>query len=154
MSSAPPRSAGVAVDLDLGDVAAVGKRERRIVRDVADVERLRQVGRQFQAAAQFVDQFQDADAAVCAGNGEATARELDVDHRSLEHVRGDLLALLDQLVAGLEESLAGDQRRLRAAGAAAHLELVAVALQQAEASNGRPSLPASTWANGVAWPWP
>src|SRR6266404_5504243 len=45
----------------------------------------------------------------------------------------DLLALLDQLVAGLEEGLARNQRRLRAARAAAHLELVGIALQQLEA---------------------
>ena len=125
--------AGVAVDLDLGDVAAVGERERRIVRDVADVERLRHVGRQAEARAQLVGQLEDADAAVGAGDGEAAARELDVDGRGFEHMGRDLLALLDQLVAGLEEGLAGDQRRLRAAGAAAHLELVGIALQQAEA---------------------
>ena len=73
--------AGVAVDLDLGDVAAVGKGERRVVRDVADVERLRHVGRQLQAAAQLVGEFEDADAAVGAGDDEAAAGKLDVDGR-------------------------------------------------------------------------
>ena len=86
---------------------------------MADVERLRHVGRQLQRRAQLVGELEDADAAVGAGDGEAAVRELDVDHRRLEHVGGDLLALLDQHVAGLEERLAGDQRRLRAAGAAA-----------------------------------
>ncbi len=60
----------------------------------------------------------------------------------------DLLALLDQDVAGFEEGLARDQRRLRPTGAAADLELVGIALQQAEALEGdagllaqHPSLP-------------
>jgi len=66
----------------------------------------------------------------------------------------DLLALLDQLVAGLEKGLARDQRRLRAAGAAADLELVGIALQQAEALEREAELVAQPWANGVAWPWP
>ncbi len=61
--------------------------------------------------------------------------KLDVDGRRFQHVGGDLLALLDHLVAGLEEGLAGDQRRLRAAGAAADFELVGIALQQAEAGH-------------------
>src|SRR5471032_763242 len=48
-------------------------------------------------------------------------------------MRGDLLGLLDQLVAGFEEGLRGDQRRFGTASAAADLELVGIALQQAKA---------------------
>ena len=110
-------------------------------------------GGSFRPCAQLVGQLEDADAAIGAGDDEAAVGELDVDHRRFHHVRGDLLALLDQLVAGLEEGLAADQRRLRAAGAAADLELVGIALQQAE--RARPGCRAARPAPGrTAWRGP
>src|SRR5262249_57254921 len=96
--------------------------------DVADVERLRHVGRQFQPGSQLVGELENADAAIGAGDDEAPAGKLDVDRRRLEDVCGDLLALLDQLVTRFEESLAADQRRFGAAGAASDLELIVIAL--------------------------
>src|SRR5471032_2219724 len=51
-------------------------------------------------------------------------------------MRRDLLALLDQLVAGFEECLAADQGGFRTTGAAADLQLIRVALQQPEPIDG------------------
>ncbi len=48
-------------------------------------------------------------------------------------MRGDLLAVLDHLVAGRDDRGAAGHHRFRAAGAAAGDQLVAVALQQANA---------------------
>ena len=55
------------------------------------------------------------------------------DGGGFEHVRGDLLALLDHLVGGFDDRGAAVHDRFRAAGAAAGEQLVAVALQQADA---------------------
>ncbi len=53
--------------------------------------------------------------------------------RGFEHVRGDLLALLDHLGGRFDDGGAAVHDRLRAAGAAAGEQLVAVALQQPDA---------------------
>ena len=125
--------AGIGVDLDLGDVAAVGEGRGRAVADVAT--------RRGSAA---------APAAVPARHGSAPASsmmptersvpamtnrpraEFDVGGRRLQHMRGDLLAVLDHLVAGLDDRGAARHHRFGAAGAAAGDQLVAVALQQAD----------------------
>src|SRR5262249_18317287 len=59
--------------------------------------------------------------------------ELDVRDGGFEHVGGDLLALLDDLAGGFDDRGAAVHDRLRAARAAAREQLVAVALQQADA---------------------
>ena len=82
------------------------------------------------------------------------SRELDVGGGGLEHVRGDLLALLDHLGGGLDDRGAAVHDRFRAAAAAAGDEPIAVALHQRIFSNGMPSFSLSTCANGVAWPMP
>ena len=65
--------AGVGIDLDLGDMAAVGEGRRRRLVHVADVERVGHALGQLHAAAQALGQLHDADAAVGADDGEAAA---------------------------------------------------------------------------------
>src|SRR5262245_38561814 len=60
-------------------------------------------------------------------------RELDVRRRCFEHESRDLPALLDDLGGRLDDRRSARHDRARAAGAAAGNELVAVALQQADA---------------------
>ena len=79
----------------------IGRRHRAVA-DMRDVERLRNVGRQLQAAAQLRASSMIADGAVRAGNDEAAVLELDVSGCRFEHVCGDLLALLDHLGGAFE----------------------------------------------------
>ena len=119
------------IDLDLADVAAVGIGRRRALADVLDVERLRTVRRQLHAGADLLRQFHDVDGAIRPGDDELAVLELDVAGRGFERVRGDLLALLDDLGRGLDDGLARIHHRARAAGAAAGQQFIAVALQDA-----------------------
>ena len=68
--------AGVRIDLDFGDVAAVGiGRGARAVADVGDVERLRRVGRRLRAAVQLLRQLHDRDGAIGADDDEVAVLE-------------------------------------------------------------------------------
>jgi hypothetical protein len=60
-------------------------------------------------------------------------RELDVGNRCFQNVRSDLLALLDHFCRRFDDRGAAVHDRFRAAGAAAGQQLIAVALQQADA---------------------
>ncbi len=123
--------AGFRIDLDFGDMAAVGiGRGAGAVADMGDVERLRRVGRRLRAVVQLLRQIHDRDRAVGADDGEVAVLEGDVGRRGFERVRRQLLALLDDFHRGFDDRGAGMHDRFRAAGAAAHGELVAVALQQ------------------------
>ncbi len=82
-------------------------------------------------------------------------RELDVRHRRFQHMGGDLAAALDHRPPASTIAAPLFIMRARAAGAAAGQQLVGIALQQADALERHAEpVHASTWANGVAWPWP
>src|SRR5436305_3694624 len=98
---------------------------------MAYVEGARHSCRQLEPGAQFVGELDDADYAVGPGNDEVAVRELDIGCRSLQNVRGDLLAQLDHLSRGFDDGGAAVHDRLRASGAAACQQLVAVALCKA-----------------------
>ena len=88
----------------------------------------------FAPAAQLLGELHDADRAVGAGDGEAAVGELDVGDRGLEHDgrRSACPARSPcRSPATIAVPLAID--RARAAGAAAEQQLVAVALQEADA---------------------
>ena len=72
----------------------------------------------------------DADAAVGAGDGEAAVLELDVAFRGFQQVRGELLALGDDLVADQDDGAAAHGGRARAARAHAERDGVGVALDE------------------------
>ncbi len=78
-------------------------------------------------------QLHDGNGAVGAGDREAAGAKLDVLDRRLEMVGRDLFAALDHLPARLDDRRSARHDRFRAAGAAAGDQLVAVALQQADA---------------------
>ena len=123
---------GLGVDLDFRDMAAVRERGGRPVGNELHIEALRQFRRQLQAGADLFGQFHDADRAIGAGDHKPAGAEFDVRDRRLQHMCGDLLAGLDDLVAGGDDRGAARHHRFRAAGAAAGDQLVAVALQQAD----------------------
>src|SRR6516164_7744889 len=124
--------AGLRVDLDLGDVAAVRKGRGRAVADVLYVKALRQPGRQFQPGMELFGQFHQTDRAVGPNYREPARAKFDVGDRRLQHMRGDLSTLLDDLLARLDDRRAARHHRFRAAGAAAGDQRVAVTLQQAD----------------------
>ena len=121
-------------------MAAVGKSRWRLVEDMLHVERLGNVRRQVQSGAELLREFHDPDGAVGPHNGEGAARELDVGDRGLQHDRSDLLALLDHLLAGLDDRGAARHQRLGAARAPARDQLVAVALQEPDTLEGNAEL--------------
>ena len=67
--------------------------------DVLNVECLRQIRRQLQSAPQHRCQLHDLDKAIGARNLKPAAREFDVGNRRFEHMRSDLTASLDHLLA-------------------------------------------------------
>ena len=71
--------------------------------------------------------FAERHAPVGAGDGEHAVRERDVARRGLEKMRGDLLALLDDLHCRAVEGRAADRDRARAEGAGAVRHLIGVA---------------------------
>ena len=94
-------------------------------------------------------------AAVGAGDGEAAVREFDVAFGRLQQMRGGLLALCDRRaaqastiavpVAVIErEPPVPSPERTRSLSPCTSVIV----------SKGTPSCADSTWANGVAWPWP
>ena len=114
--------AGVGVDLDLGDVAAVGERRPGLFGSVAGagVERLR-VAR---------GEFFEADGAVRAARAEQPVGEVDV---LAEVGGGERLALVDDRGRRVDERAAAPDHRARAAGAAPDLEPRGVALDDPHA---------------------
>ncbi len=120
--------ARVRVHLNLGNMTAIREGGGRAVDDLRDVEALRQFRRQGEARMKPLGQFRDADRAVGAGDHEAAGAELDVGRRRLKHMRGDLAAGFDHLIAGMDDRVAANDHRFGAAGAAAGDQLVAVAL--------------------------
>ena len=145
--------AGLRIDLDFGDVAAIRVGGRRLLEDVVDVERLRNVGRQVEPRGKPAGEVHDTDAAIRAGHGEAAIREFDVECRGLQQVAGDLPTLLDHQVARLQDRGAARHDRFRAAAAAAGDQAVAVALDQADTVERDAQLECSTWAKADQWPW-
>ncbi len=124
--------AGIGIDLDLGDMAAVGEGGGGALAHMAHVERGRHAFRQVDPAADLLGQVHDADGAIGAGDDEAAVLELDVGGGRFQHVRRDLAALLDHLGGGLHDRGAARHDGFGAAAAAAQEETVAVALQQAD----------------------
>ena len=125
--------AGVGVDLDLADVRARRKGEvgriveRRLVQPRLElVERV--VVRHVRGERDLAERL----AAVGAGDGELAVLELDVGLRRLEQVRGDLLALGDDLVERLDDRRAADRERARAVGAHAEQHAAGVAVHDVD----------------------
>ena len=118
--------AGVFVHLDFADVAAIGEGGGGAGEDVLDVER----------AGRLCCEVHEADAAVSAGYGEAAGGEFDVGFGGFEGVRGQGAAFVDDEHGGFADGLAAVHDGARTAGAAAGDQLVAVALDQADAVEG------------------
>ena len=76
--------------------------------------------------------FPERLAAIRAGHGELAVLELDVGFRGLEQVRGDLLALVDDLVERLDDRGAADRQRARAVRAHAEQDTARVAVNDVD----------------------
>src|SRR6185312_9998381 len=128
--------AGLGIELDLGDMAAIREGRGRRLGDEIHIERGGNALGQIDAGANAVGQIENTDRAVRADDGEAALAEFDIGGRGFEHHGGDLLAALDHLLARFDDRRAARHDRARAAGAAAEQQLVAVALQEADAVEG------------------
>ena len=142
-SSAPvkPRKRhgpGLAIDLDLGDIAAGGIGEvRRVVEGglvEAGLQRLdgkivRHVGRE--------GDLREGRRAVGAGHRELAVGELDIRLGRLEHMGGDLLALVDDLVHGLDQRGAAHGQRARGIGPHAERDPAGVAVHDIDLVEGK-----------------
>ena len=114
--------ARVGIDLDLADVAAVGKgggfRREGTAADEGAAVAL--AGRRGNA--------EEVGRAVCAGHGEAPIGKLDVARRRLEKFGRDRLGLVDQVVGGDQYGAAAVHDGARPARAVAARGIVGVAL--------------------------
>src|SRR5262249_43087517 len=115
---------GVRINLDLGNVAAIRESGGRAVINIRDIQALRQIGRQLQAGMDPAGQLHNADRPVGTGNHEPARTELNVGHRGLKYMRGDLPTGLDHLFAGADNRVATDDHRLRASSTAAGDQLI------------------------------
>ena len=98
--------AGVGIDLDLGDVAAVRKRQRRV--KLADaVELVAHLARAFGG-------LEQSDLAVGADHLEAAIAIGDVALRCFQRGGGDFLPLFQHNVGGVDDGVAGAHGRARA----------------------------------------
>ena len=119
-------AAGVAVDLDLDDMGAVGKRQVLALPRMIGVERLALL-------APERGDLQKADGAVGARDDEASVLEADVGLGRLQRVGGQRRALGDDLVRGAPHRRAAHVGRARAAVSAARDDQVGVALAEPDA---------------------
>src|SRR5579883_3562971 len=101
-----------------------------------DIERLGNLRRQREAAADAVGKLHEADDAIGADHREASTAEFDIGDRRLEEEGGDLAPALDHLLARFGKRLPAGDHRSRTAGAAADEKLVAIALHQAQTLEG------------------
>src|SRR4051794_32709588 len=118
------------------------------VADVTGVEGGRYPLGQIEAGAELFRELHDSDRAVGAGDHEPSLSKLDVSGRGFEHVGCDLLALIDYLGGRLHDGGAAVHDRFRAAGAAAREQLVAVALEEADAFKRNPEFVAQDLREG------
>ena len=118
------------VDLDFGDMAAIGEGGRRAFMHMADIEAVGHFIGKRHALTQFRGEFHDSDGAVGADDGEVALHEFDIRSRRFQHMGGDDAPLLDHLVAGLDDRCTAGHDRFRAARAATGDEFVTVALEQ------------------------
>ena len=117
--------AGFGVDLDFADVAAVRPGVRGVLEFAVGGEALGA----FDVRLRLGDagDFEEADAAVGAGDAEFAVGVFDVGGGRFEFVRGDGFAFLDDVLDGDADRAARHGDRARAAGAAAGAQRVAVA---------------------------
>ncbi len=120
------------VDLDLGGMAAIGEGRHRGHEDAVGHQPRLDIGRQQRAHEGGLGDFLERLRLVGAGDAERAVAELDVLDRGLEEMRGNRLALFDDLLAGGADGGAADAGRARAEGAVAEGDLVGVALQDAD----------------------
>ena len=132
--------AGVGIKLDLGDVTAIGEGARHAGEDELSVECGDAAIGQGDAVTHPVSEVHDADRAVRANDGEAAAAEFDIGGCCFQHMGGDVRALLDDLLRGGDDGVAGLHDGTAAARATAGDELVAVALHQTDALEGNAEL--------------
>src|SRR4029077_18266962 len=120
--------AAIWIDLDLGNVGAAGIGEiYRIVECLGFHARLKHVDRKIHQAISRTDHVAERFRPVGSLHGERSIFEYDVTLTRLEHMRGDLGSLRDDLVGGLGQRGTTYGQRSRAIGAQSELHPVGVA---------------------------
>ena len=108
--------AGVGIDLDLDDVAAVGKGLRRRHAVMRGVEPGLHAGRQLRRIARRLRDLEQIDAQVGADDAELAVAEVDVGAEASSRCAAICVPLSMILRAGLVQRRAADGERARAAG--------------------------------------
>ena len=145
--------AGLGIDLDLADMAAIGER-REVHGLVADAVQAAQVVRQIVALHRRGRDLEDADRAVGALHDEAAGGEFQIGRGGFQHMAGDPHPLVDDLVRRVQHDDAAEPQRAAGMRAAADRDAVGVAVHQPTLSSGTPSHSLTSWAKLVSWPWP
>jgi hypothetical protein len=120
--------AGVAVDLELADMATIGERICRGFEGSGLVEAAFKIGRQPARLERRAGDFLKADDAVSPAHGKPAIGEIEIRRRHFEQMGGNLLALGDDLVGRHPQRRAADNRRARAGRAHAEGDAVRVAV--------------------------
>ena len=107
--------AGIGIDFDFGDMAAVRKADRRRV--VVDLvgQRIRQIVRCTGNAAGFFRKAHDADITIGAGDRKYAVGELDILDRRFQHMAGKFLAVIDDDAGTFDNRATGRNHRARSA---------------------------------------
>ena len=108
--------AAVRIDLDLGDVAAVREGSGRRVLHLRVIESRLHAGRESCRIARRLRDIKNIHMPVGADDAELAVAEFNVGGGRLKQVRGDLLALVNDLERRLVQRRAADGERTRAAG--------------------------------------
>ena len=124
-----PDLAGVGVDLDLADMAAIGK-----VLHPGDIARARfepgfDVGRQFRRKVGGPRHLDELHRPVGSRHAEGAVDEFEIGLRGLQQMGGDRFRLFDDLLGRAQHGGAAERRRARAAGAAADGQRVGIAFR-------------------------
>ena len=108
--------AAVGIDLDLGDMAAVREGGGRRILHLRIIESGLHAGRELRGIARHLRDIEQIDMPVGAHDAELPVAEFDVGGGRFQQVRGDLLALVDDLQRSLVQRRAANRQRARAAG--------------------------------------
>src|SRR5438876_9794819 len=108
-------AASIGIDLDLGDVAAVGEGLSWRHSVMRRVESRLHASRQFRGIARRLRHRENIEAEIGAGHAEYSIGKMYVLRRDFQKVRSELRAFVDDAASGLVKRRAPDGKRTRTA---------------------------------------